>query len=229
MRGAEQRPAEEDVVPPNATKPLRLPLAASVSTRIRSARVLADLRQPLRRRTSISVLAEFVRLAPIVLSRSCELLAARPSSYLPSTCAHHKVTMSNRATRFRPPTPLVHKNLSFSPSIPTNPRNPHPNPSTKRTPLSIKPRPGAPTQQRSPAHPRPTHARGQDCRHHEVRIDAQPPSRPAFVAHQPTCQGLLRGTVPRRGFAQLRSAGRARATEQRATRAQDARRERPRC
>ena len=37
----------------NATKPRKLPYAASVSTSIRSARVLAGLRRPLRRRTSI--------------------------------------------------------------------------------------------------------------------------------------------------------------------------------
>ncbi len=38
----------------NATKPRKLPYAASVSTSIRSAHVLADLRRPLRRRTSIA-------------------------------------------------------------------------------------------------------------------------------------------------------------------------------
>jgi hypothetical protein len=53
QRHRDAKPAPATVEWWNATKPLRLPCAASVSTRIRSAHVLAALRQPLRRRTSL--------------------------------------------------------------------------------------------------------------------------------------------------------------------------------
>jgi hypothetical protein len=111
----------------NATKPPRFLCSVSVSTRIRSASVLAALRRPLRRRTSSRCFSlDRARLAPFALRsiRISELLAARPSS-LPSTCSHHKCTITRRARGAAPKSPLLHKNFHLSTAFRSIPRFPH--------------------------------------------------------------------------------------------------------
>jgi len=111
----------------NATKPPKFLWSVSVSTRIRSASVLAAFRRPLRRRTSSRhVFLERSRLAPFPLRtfRTSELLVARPSS-LPSTCTHHKCSIAPRARGATRETPLLHKNFQFSTMFRSIPRFPH--------------------------------------------------------------------------------------------------------
>jgi hypothetical protein len=60
------------------------------------------------------------------LSKTCEPLAARPPSCLPSACRNHKGQSTNSASESPPQASLVHKKLAFYPNIRTIPHNPQP-------------------------------------------------------------------------------------------------------
>ncbi len=109
----------------NATKPHELPRTASVSTRIRSAHVLAGFRRPLQRRTSLSVLLSTRRSTFIArhLASPHRRVSRHSQSTLPSTCTHHTCARVDSARGQNAESMLVHKKVALSTAFRSNSRN----------------------------------------------------------------------------------------------------------